>query len=192
MKPYPFTDVLRHLCPDLDKALVVLLLENPIEGLMVHVGGLGDQLLRQSVYAYVGSTFEEDRGRWRSLRRWKRSHIEYLLRNPLIRVVGKCCKDAKEGPSAHVVARRVRWYGSVVHGFDVYECGCEGHLIRLDDLYGLIEELQKQGFECGFGERAQAEVELALTELSKKRSMGSATRFRESRTSRGANPRASL
>jgi len=163
---------LAPFCPRCEKCIVVLLLEVPIEGLIIYLGSLGDYIFHQKVYAYVGSNYDEgSRARASSLWRWKKSHIEYFLSNPFVRLIGKCCRPAQDSLSTHSVAGRLRWYGVAVKGFEVYDCHCESHLIRVEELEGLKSELHKMGFECDYGEDALRSVGPEVLEFMKRRAM---------------------
>lgn len=154
-----YAEFLAPFCREHEKSLVVLLMEVPIEGLIVYLGSLGDYIFHQTIYAYVGGTFEENiEKRRKSLWRWRKSHIEYFLSNPFIRIIGKCCKPANDNTTIHNVAGRMRWYGVAVKGFEVYDCNCESHLVRVQNTYGLIEELSNLGFKCLLGNEALKDV----------------------------------
>lgn len=169
-KPRLASEFLRPFCVNGERNLVVLLLEVPIEGLIVYLGSLGDYRFRQTMYAYVGADFEENYKKIeKSLWRWRKSHIEYFLSNPFIRVVGRCCKKADGQMTVHNLAGRLRWYGVAVKGFEVYDCHCESHLIRVEDRYGMTEELERLGFTCYFNERALEGVGGEVLEFLKRR-----------------------
>ncbi|MCC6052375.1 MAG: hypothetical protein LM585_03975, partial [Fervidicoccaceae archaeon] len=55
-----YAEFLAPFCMEYDKSLVVLLMEVPIEGLIVYLGSLGDYVFHQTMYAYVGATFDEN------------------------------------------------------------------------------------------------------------------------------------
>ncbi|MEM1605769.1 MAG: DUF123 domain-containing protein [Fervidicoccaceae archaeon] len=165
-----YAEFLAPFCMEYDKSLVVLLMEVPIEGLIVYLGSLGDYVFHQTMYAYVGATFDENvEKRRKSLWRWRKSHIEYFLSNPFIRITGRCCRPADDNLTIHNVAGRMRWYGVAVKGFEVYDCNCESHLVRVENTYGLLEELANLGFKCFLGNDALKNVGNEIIDFLNKR-----------------------
>lgn len=173
-----YTEFLRPFCKDCEKCHVVLMMEVPIEGLIVYLGSLGDYIFHQTVYAYIGTTFDENNEkRKKSLWRWRKSHIEYFLSNPFIRIIGRCCKTVKDSTTIHSIAGRMRWYGIAVKGFEVYDCHCESHLVRVENLLGLQEELRKLGFNCYYGDEALRDVGQEVLEFLDRRMKNAAKSY---------------
>lgn len=165
-----YADFLAPFCPENDKSLVVLLMEVPIEGLIVYLGSLGDYVFHQKIYAYVGASFDDNVERRRkNLWRWRKSHIEYFLSNPFIRIIGRCCRQADDKLNVHNVAGRIRWFGVAVKGFEVYDCNCESHLVRIENVHKLLDDLRELGFNCLVGNDALKGVEQEVMNFLEKR-----------------------
>jgi Uri superfamily endonuclease len=108
-------------------------------GTSVNTGALGNLDFEKGLYAYVGSaqTSLEERVR-RHLRTEKTKfwHIDYLLDNPSVKVLKVFHKRAGRSEECKI-AKQLGKRGFPVRGFGSSDCGCEGHLFKVED-YGFL------------------------------------------------------
>jgi len=100
----------------------------------VNVGALGSIFFERGLYAYVGSAQNGlERRVQRHLRKAKKFwHIDDLLDDDAVRVVKVFCKEAEKSEECKI-ARKLSEKGVAVRRFGCSDCGCVGHLFRIDD-----------------------------------------------------------
>jgi len=105
------------------------------KGFRVNVGVLESIFFEKGLYAYVGSAQNGlERRVQRHLRKTKKKfwHIDYLLDDDAVRIVKVFCKEAEKSEECKI-ARKLSEKGVAVRRFGCSDCGCVGHLFRIDD-----------------------------------------------------------
>jgi Uri superfamily endonuclease len=102
-------------------------------------------------YAYVGSA---QNGLEKRIERHSRTekrvfwHVDYLLENPVSRIVEVFFKEAPKA-SECAIAEAIGKRGEAVAGFGCSDCLCKSHLFRVDDyrfLRASMNELKLHAF----------------------------------------------
>jgi len=114
---------------------VYVLIISVSEATRLNVGALGGVNFEKGLYAYIGSAQNnlEKRIR-RHLGKTKRKfwHIDYLLGNRFVKVVGVFYKEAGK-PEECRTAKKVADWGVSIVDFGCSDCNCVSHLFMLKD-----------------------------------------------------------
>jgi len=113
----------------------------------IEVGALGEIAFEEGWYAYAGSArgpggfgrierHRELAAGERATRHW---HVDYLLGNPVVSVVGVVRTAGVDGECA--VARTVE--GERILGFGCSDCGCDSHLVRRGSREALLSSVER-------------------------------------------------
>ena len=116
------------------------------EDIDVEVGALGMKAFPRGPYVYIGSALNGLEARIlrhietsRGLRKVTRWHIDYLLREPEVRIESVHLWVTDERVEC-TFAEEVSSRGDAVRGFGCSDCRCESHLFRVRG-FGFLTEL---------------------------------------------------
>jgi Uri superfamily endonuclease len=135
------------------KGVYVLVL-SICKDVVVNVGALGRTEFEKGLYAYVGSAQNGLEKRIeRHLRKAKRKfwHIDYLLGNESVAVLGAFAKEAGRLGECRIAAKMGK-SGVAVKGFGSSDCECQSHLFRIKE-HQFFGDLMLERFHGLFGEQ---------------------------------------
>jgi len=121
----------------------------------VEVGALGRHMFAPGRYIYVGSAMNGLEARVRRHLKTSRGalrtthwHIDYLLKEPEVRVEAVFTLDSDE-PMECAIAAAISRKGQPVKGFGCSDCRCESHLFKVEGC-AFLSELGLKPRPCDF------------------------------------------
>jgi Uri superfamily endonuclease len=118
------------------------------QDIKVIVGSLGEKIFQKGVYAYVGSAqknLEQRIKRHLKKDKTKFWHIDYLLQNKNVKIIGILHKQAHKIEECNV-AIQISKQGIAVKNFGCSDCHCKSHLFQITNIEVLHESMTMREF----------------------------------------------